>query len=246
MASDIRKWFGPAGGRVGPDACSAASRARQQDRAEAGNRPAGEEDAETGTHANHEDFHDDFDELHQASVVVKKGARNFWVCRECGYNTGKHPQWHKRKHQHIATCHPELTGQMDERANRRATFVPYSEACCWRCPAPNCGLGLLANEATPKQRQTARLNHGKEAHPDLDQSLFHNQSNSAGNARKATIAKRNLGAARRIQRLADAAEAGHDPVWLAWPAAPPKGPRKKAEPAQRACKEGVPGGLRGA
>ena len=156
---------------------------------------------------------------------------------------------------------------MDERANRRATFVPYSEACCWRCPVPTCGLGLLANEASPKQRQTARLNHGKEAHPDLDQSLFHNHSNSAGNARKATIAKRNLGAARRIQRLADAAEAGHDPVWLAWPAAPPKGPRKRAaknvlvhkvycktckqtanqpgELAKKECQEGFEGPKRG-
>ena len=94
-------------------------------------------------------------EQHQA-------AGTFCVCRECGYNTGKHPQWYRRKYHHISTCHPELkiAGQMDERTSRRPQFVPYSAACCWRCPAPGCGLGVLANEATPKQRQTARLSHG--------------------------------------------------------------------------------------
>ena len=73
QASDIRKWFGPAGGRVGPDACSAASRARQLDRVEAGNRLAVEEDTETGTHANLEDVDNDFDELHRGHRRREEG-----------------------------------------------------------------------------------------------------------------------------------------------------------------------------
>ena len=106
-------------------------------------------------------------------------------------------------------------------------------------------------------------------HPDLDQALIHNQANSAGDAWRPPLPRATwvLLYAFNAWLPLYSTEAGHDPVWFAWPAAPPKGPRQKSvknvfllrvycrickqtanqpgELAAKACQEGFEGLKRG-
>ncbi|CAE7864888.1 Cacna1c [Symbiodinium microadriaticum] len=79
--------------------------------------------------------------------------------------------------EHIRKHHADVADTLGKE-ERRLIFVPWSQACCWRCPVPGCGLGM-------KDDGTA----GQDAPQDR-----------AVNAAKASIACRNKGAASKRTR----------------------------------------------
>ena len=189
-----------------------------------------------GSHDNHEEHtqagvEDVFGEVLELVEPPPKpdrrdrGARNFWRCEECGWDTGHTPKWSKLKTYHIRKFHPELRDELGP-VPPSLTWVPWSPECCWKCPIPGCGLGLKG-AAGLDAKHRARMQHRADAHPGEPKDRFFLEGSAAENAGKASVAVRNRGAAERIRALELVREAGHEPVWLSYPIPPPKGPRKK-------------------
>ena len=150
-----------------------------------------------------------------------------WPCPECGW-VASGPKWQQLKSEHIRRQHPDVAATLGKE-ERRLVFVPWSPACCWRCPVADCGLGMKDDGTCGQYRHAMRMRHRAECHPDAPRELFFlsTAEDKAVNAAKASIACRNRGAARRIQGLRAAQAAGHDATWVSYPVPPPRGPRKR-------------------
>ena len=167
---------------------------------------------------------------HNGLVRSRRGQiiRSSWPCPECGWvATG--PNWRQLKTAHIKKNHTDLADRLGK-AEVRCALVPWGPECCWKCPVKGCNVGLKDDGVVGQHRHMMRMRHRAEAHPDLPKAMFYlnfQAEDRAKNAAKASIACRNQGAAKRVQGLRVAEDAGHTPVWVSYPIPPPAGARKK-------------------
>lgn len=138
-----------------------------------------------------------------------------WTCSSCGFCTGVTRFWSQRKCHHIKAWHPE------ERANfnlvKSKVFVEWTPDCVWKCP--HCNLGIPPH-VPAKARSDARLQHGRNKHPDVDQKDFHaapDPERVRANSKKATLAKIAAGVAKRLLEFKAGKQGDHDTVFLELP-----------------------------